>query len=894
MWHKTAGVVTATVLFTAILSVSFADDAKTLSSPPTATAGKVPPELTVLTRPDDSAVKGPASTEARIRTALDSRVRVRFEHTPLRAVCETIGKTLDIPVVLDHRGLKEMGVREDAPITRSMKDVRLGAFLDFQLGQLELTWVIRDEVLLITHREEAMNQLETRIYDVSDLLKVPGYEAYDFDSLIDLITISVDPTTWPTVGGPGPITPIETSTTQALVIAQSQRQHEDIAQLLADLRVFLPKGKGDVEAKDKPPKVVIPAGERKVRKSLAGKIDVRYAETPLKEVAADQAKRIGVEIVLDERSLEELGVSPKTPLTLHVRNTSAGAVLNLLLRQMDLAYTVQEDFLVIRAEERERSDNFIRVYDVSDLVDPGCPDFDSLIQAITCNVGETTWDSVGGPGSIKEFENAGLNVLVVVNTWRIHEEVERLLDDLRAAAHEATNPEPPLKEAVPGVDYPPVAEGLWRVQSLLDFARRTPLLPDEEEDLKTAVGGINATAFEYYARLVGANPDGNCCFSPVGVSSAGAILYAGARGETAEEIAKAMHFTLPAARLHEAHRLLLEISRMAGKPSFFVENHLWVREGAKVEDDFFRILRDQYRARCTRVDFAADLSKVPHPDGLRRTDANNPFGIRDDLVRTADLGPGTGMILVTKTFFGFDWGGSVGEVRSRCLSFHSKEGRTPIRMTLMKDAECGYGRIEAMDLTILEKPLFHSRDKQDIPPSLIFLLPSREPGSLAKLEAALSEDNIARWRGALRKQGVEIQLPYLFYDRQESADTALKSLGLKLAFNGSKESADFSAVDAGGDLSLGAVFDETDFNVWWPGDLGFTSYGMFGGGGGGGLGYYDYREGRAHFYEKKVDTTTTFRADHPFVYLVRDGRTGAILILGRFVGPDKKKQSQFE
>lgn len=113
-----------------------------------------------------------------------------------------------------------------------------------------------------------------------------------------------------------------------------------------------------------------------------------------------------------------------------------------------------------------------------------------------------------------------------------------------------------------------------------------PLTPDRI----AVVEGNNAFAVDLYQQLSQGN--GNLFFSPESISTALAMAYAGARGETAAEMAKTLHFTLPAAQLQPAMGALLR-DLNAAHPGYQlnVANALWAQEGYKVLDHFLELLR---------------------------------------------------------------------------------------------------------------------------------------------------------------------------------------------------------------------------------------------------------------------------------------------------------------
>lgn len=124
--------------------------------------------------------------EAVIAAALDELTELDFTEQPLTDVIDFLKERHNIQIQLDHKALADTGVGTDVPITRSIKGITLESALDLILSQLDLTWVIYDEVLFITSQAAAENMIETRVYPVRDLLTIPGDEV-DYDSLVDVV-----------------------------------------------------------------------------------------------------------------------------------------------------------------------------------------------------------------------------------------------------------------------------------------------------------------------------------------------------------------------------------------------------------------------------------------------------------------------------------------------------------------------------------------------------------------------------------------------------------------------------------------------------------------------------------------------------------------------------------
>jgi hypothetical protein len=205
----------------------------------------------------------PSAGQSKILAALDQPTDFDFQERSLSDVVSYCTQKHEIEILLDSEALSEAGVGTDAPVTLSLKNIRLRSALRLLLAQRELTYVVGDGYLLITSKAEAESKLNFKIYPVHDLVTLdsafrpirsasgdedgflnaaggtvplprPPGDAGDFLSLIDTIMSTVSSTTWDQVGGPGTIT--ENANLQAIAVSQTDDVHEEIVALLAALR----------------------------------------------------------------------------------------------------------------------------------------------------------------------------------------------------------------------------------------------------------------------------------------------------------------------------------------------------------------------------------------------------------------------------------------------------------------------------------------------------------------------------------------------------------------------------------------------------------------------------------------------------------------------------------
>jgi hypothetical protein len=184
-------------------------------------------------------IGGSLRAEVAIKKELAEPANFQFVDTPLTDAIEVLKEQHGIEIQLDLAALTGAGVGTDTPVNSHVSGVSLRSGLKLLLDQLELTYVIRNEVLLITSKTQAEQLLDTKVYPVGDLVRpeddglVVGMKP-DFNTLIESITTTIAPTTWDEVGGPGSAAPFPIA--DALVVSQTDEVHEEIEKLLAWLR----------------------------------------------------------------------------------------------------------------------------------------------------------------------------------------------------------------------------------------------------------------------------------------------------------------------------------------------------------------------------------------------------------------------------------------------------------------------------------------------------------------------------------------------------------------------------------------------------------------------------------------------------------------------------------
>ncbi len=370
---------------------------------------------------------------------------------------------------------------------------------------------------------------------------------------------------------------------------------------------------------------------------------------------------------------------------------------------------------------------------------------------------------------------------------------------------------------------------------------------------RSVVNGNDAFAVDLYRRAAG-ETQGNLFFSPVGVSIAMAMAHAGARGDTAAAIAKVMHYSLPPAELRKGlSSLLSELNEATDDGNqLAIANRLWGQRGFPFQRPFLDGIHDAYGAELEEVDFISNADHARR--AINAWAAQQSSGKIGDLLDSGGLSSDTRLVLTSSTNFKGVWQFKFDLGSSHMAPFHVSRERSVDTMFMYQKARFKYGR--SMSLATLELPYKGGQF------SMLVLLPHEIDG-LEEIEKTMSVENLRHWTGGLVAIDVEVWLPRLQLTSRLALESMLEKLGMRSAF--SKKDADFSGMDGQRDLFLADVacgsFLEVDENGTRAGSV------------------------TAVDTNAKSAEPPDFRADHPFLFLIRDNETGCILFIGRVTDP---------
>jgi serpin B len=377
-------------------------------------------------------------------------------------------------------------------------------------------------------------------------------------------------------------------------------------------------------------------------------------------------------------------------------------------------------------------------------------------------------------------------------------------------------------------------------------------------DVRAVVKGNTEFALSLYGKLRAQS--GNLFCSPYSVSTALAMTYAGARGQTAAEMAKALDFTLDPGHLHPAFGALQQQLIQGSGPKhgyqLNVANALWGQEHFGFLPDFLNLTRRDYGAGLREVDFKAD------PEAARRVintwvEQQTHDKIKD-LLPQGLLTTATRLVLTNAIYFKGFWAEPFKKANTQHEPFKlAGGGQVQVPLMHRKDH---FKYHDGGDFQALELP-YKGKDL-----SMVVLLPKKVNG-LAALEGRLTTANLAAWLDRLREQEVQVALPRFKVTRAFNLNKVLEALGMRRAFI--PGGADFTGMSGsnGRKLFIQAVVHKAFVDVNEEGTEAAAATGV------------------AEGQEAEPVAPPVFRADHPFVFLIRDNRSGSILFLGRLTNP---------
>ncbi len=397
--------------------------------------------------------------------------------------------------------------------------------------------------------------------------------------------------------------------------------------------------------------------------------------------------------------------------------------------------------------------------------------------------------------------------------------------------------------------------------------------PRDLADERVLTDDLAAFAADLHARLSAS--EGNLFYSPFSISAAMAMTAAGAGGKTLDQMRDALRLTQPLSRLHDAFgKLTARLDTVGGKNvQLRIANSLWPQQGYPFKPDYIRLIKTAYGAQVHPADYQADTEAARQ--AINQWVAEATAGKIPKMVPPGTLDSLTRLALINAIHFKGDWKDPFPEADTHAAPFHLQDGKT-VEATLMTQ-QADFAHAAFPDYQVLALPYAGEAL------SMIALLP-RAPDGLPALETALFgapspppspgqasagagfRKALADWDREMTVKKARVYLPRFTIASEFRLDKALADMGMPDAFRPGV--ADFSGMDGRKDwLSISAVLHKAFVAVDETGTEAAAATAV------------------AIAARSLGPPMPVFRADHPFLFLIRENATGAILFMGRVTDP---------
>jgi len=398
-----------------------------------------------------------------------------------------------------------------------------------------------------------------------------------------------------------------------------------------------------------------------------------------------------------------------------------------------------------------------------------------------------------------------------------------------------------------------------------DLPRNTvPVIPDA--DAQALLDGNNAFAFDFYRQVHG--DGGNLVYSPYSISLAAAMLYGGAGGETASQIASALHFTLPPDQFHPAFNALsLDLAQRPAQSKkidrknpmqLSIANAVWGQQDYLFEKPYLDLLAVNYGAGVRLLDFAAapDSARQQINDWVDR----ETKGKIKDVMPPGSIDPSTRMVLANAIYFKAAWQEAFVKKLTRDAPFTQLDGIQIQVPTMETDGAIPvrFGSGDGYQAVALPY-------KGELA-EMVIILPDQ--GRFESVETTLDAAKFAAILGELKPSDLTLYMPKFEFTVDFDLKQVLSSMGMPLAFD--IDNADFSGITQAERLYAqqaihkayvlvneeGTEAAATSIIIMMPASLPMPPQEL--------------------------------RIDRPFVFVIRDVETGTILFVGRVLNPLEK------
>ncbi|MBU5616386.1 serpin family protein [Psychrobacter sp. TAE2020] len=376
------------------------------------------------------------------------------------------------------------------------------------------------------------------------------------------------------------------------------------------------------------------------------------------------------------------------------------------------------------------------------------------------------------------------------------------------------------------------------------------------EGIAEVVTANNQFAIAMYKQIEGKSEqaDDNVFFSPYSLSTAMAMLYAAAEGETKQQIQKTFHY--PSMDILNPNSAALYNQFNKPNPGYKLAtvNDLWMQQGLTPTKSYIDTVQRYYSGQVTAVDFEG--SPDPARQSINKRIAEKTNQLIPELLPRGSIKSDTAVVLTNAIYFKGDWTLPFTAERTSAQPFYNDIGRASSVQMMRQQSYFDY--YEDKHIQVVQLPY-----KGDDLSMLVVLPKFNHKLAMQQLDKSLSATKVKQWSSGLVRQEVNLHLPKFKLDARYQMKTLLANMGMPKAF---QNNAEFNLYADGPPIKLDEVYHQAVVTVDEKGTEAAAAAGA--------VGMY---VGMSYPVE--------FKADHPFMFIIKDNKTDAILFLGQVNKP---------
>ncbi len=380
---------------------------------------------------------------------------------------------------------------------------------------------------------------------------------------------------------------------------------------------------------------------------------------------------------------------------------------------------------------------------------------------------------------------------------------------------------------------------------------------------KSLKKGTTEFSFNLYQKIC-AKEESNIFFSPLSLSTSFAIPYTGAKNITQTQLKAIFNYDSDKAKNLENYKALMDRLESDNDEAtkFMIANNLWLNEDFAVKPTFQQLMRNEYDTDYQHVNFVK--GKVQAVQSINNWVAENTENTIRELLTPRDINGSTRFIITNALYFKGNWDMKFDEELTASHDFYLGNKDKFVTTPFMTKKMSGHKYYEDESVQVVELPYQNGKF------SMIVVLP-REIGNLDNVEQQLSYKTYKKWLNKMNKQPVSIHLPKFQLTQKYKMRRYFRNMNCDVPF---MDKADFSNMTAE-DVKLSEVIQKAYINVDESGTEASAATAIIG-------------------VPKGLNYTPKyFKANHPFLFFIKENKRDIILFMGRMSQPQIKELQNY-